>query len=737
MKENPKGLTFRILSLLAVCVLLSSCSQEITESNEPVTGTNPAGLDARPSNASCLAPPRPTSGASVAATEAFPNLPPFNLPVKILVEPGPTPRWFALEKAGLVRVFDPVAATSIATYIDLTGDVSLYNDGGLLGMDFHPDYPDTQELFLSYTRGHTFPNMRSVISRFILDNVTTPVSVTEQVILEVDQSFDFHFGGDIAFGPDRYLYFGLGDGGPQEDANNHAQDTRLLLGSMLRIDVLDPSVSHPDNPYVIPTDNPFATNSKCGPALNANACPEIFAWGFRNPWRWNFDQPTGALWLGDVGQSDWEEVDLVERSGNYGWRCREGAHDFNPTGCPAGLTDPVAEYRNDGINASITGGYVYRGTAIPGLVGRYVFGDFISGRIWALQSDGQGGFINDELIDTPFGISTFGIDQFGELHFADFSSGRIYTIVPSGPGNPDTIATVLSDTGCARPTDGLIPYDINAPFWSDAAVKERFFAVPDGTVITINADDDWVLPPGSVIVKNFRLNGKLIETRLLMRHPDGVWAGYPYEWDATETEAIRVEGGKTVLIDGQSYIFPSEGECMSCHTSVAGFSLGLETAQLNRNFMYPTTGRTANQLTTLDHIMMFSTPLPGMPPADFPQLTDPADTTANLDNRARAYMHTNCAQCHRGLSSPTPSDMDFRYTTSLSNTNACDAIPRNGDLGISNPRIIAPGDVSHSVLIERMSRRDSTGMPPLASNLPDLTGVALITDWVNGLANCN
>ena len=403
----------------------------------------------------------------------------------------------------------------------------------------------------------------------------------------------------------------------------------------------------------------------------------------------------------------------------------------------------MSEYPNDGINASITGGYVYRGTAIPELVGRYVFGDFISGRIWALQSDGQGGFVNEELTDTSFGIATFGIDQRGELHFADLFGGRIYTIVPSGPGNPDTIASLLSDTGCIDPADpmqpasGLIPYDINSPLWSDGAVKERFLAVPDATTIAITADDDWDLPLGSVIVKNFRIDGKLIETRLLMRHPDGVWAGYAYEWNATETEATRVKGGKAVMIDGQSYIIPSEGECMSCHTSVAGFTLGPETAQLNRDITYPTTGRAANQLTTLDHIMMFSAPLPDMPPADFPRLADPDDAGADLGDRARAYLHTNCAQCHRGPSSPAPSDMDFRYTTSLNNVNACDAIPRNGDLGISDPRIIAPGDAGRSILIERMSRRDSAGMPPLGSNLPDSNGVALITAWVNGLTNCN
>ncbi len=259
--------------------------------------------------------------------------------------------------------------------------------------------------------------------------------------------------------------------------------------------------------------------------------------------------------------------------------------------------------------------------------------------------------------------------------------------------------------------------------------------MPDGTTISIDAADDWDFPPESVIVKNFRLNGALVETRLLMRHPDGIWAGYTYEWDPLETEATRVQGGKTVDIGGQFYIFPSEGECMACHTNAAGFSLGPETAQLNRDFTYPTTGRTANQLATLDHIIMFSSPLPDVP-ANLPQLTDPEDTGASLDDRARAYLHTNCSQCHRP-GGPTPSGMDFRYTTTLSNTNACDAIPQSGDLGLVNARIIAPGDASRSVLVERIGRRDSQGMPPLGSSLPDTNGIALITVWVNGLQNCN
>ena len=219
-----------------------------------------------------------------------------------------------------------------------------------------------------------------------------------------------------------------------------------------------------------------------------------------------------------------------------------------------------------------------------------------------------------------------------------------------------------------------------------------------------------------------------------MRHPDGVWAGYTYEWNATATQALRVRGGKVANINGQMWTFPSEGECLQCHTAAAGFSLGLETAQLNGDLTYTATGRTANQLTTLDSIGVFTSPLPASVDV-LPRLIDPDDTTATLDERARAYLHTNCAQCHRE-NGPTPSNIDLRYTTTLNMTNACETTPQNGDLGIGNARIIATGDSARSVLVARMNRRDVNGMPPLASHIVDADGVMLINDWIDNLTTC-
>jgi len=377
-------------------------------------------------------PPPPPPGAMVAAVEAFPNLPDISAPTKVLVEPGVVnPRWFALRKAGELLVFDPDVANDTTGYMTIA--VNSSGEGGLLGMAFHPDYPGVPEIFLSYTiNGVSGNELRSVISRVILDDVATPNQIgagsVEEVLLEVDQFRNNHNGGDIAFGADRLLYIGFGDGGGGGDPEETGQDTTRLLGSFVRIDVIGTGAG-----YTIPQGNPFAANPICGSDLNANDCPEIYAWGLRNPWRWSFDPVSNVLWAGDVGQGAWEEIDQIELGGNYGWDCREGAHDFETTGCNGAYIDPVAEYDRD-EGRSVTGGFVYRGSALPGLVGRYVFGDFASGRIWTLRADGVGGFIREELIATADSISSFGIDQDGELYYTDYSGGRIMQLVPSDSG---------------------------------------------------------------------------------------------------------------------------------------------------------------------------------------------------------------------------------------------------------------------------------------------------------------
>jgi len=700
------------------------------------------GLDERPDNLSCTAPARPTADATVAVVDPYPALPNLIQPTKLLLEPGGD-RWFVTQKSGQIVTLPRTAPTTVTPYLDLTlgRAIRTVSEGGLLSLAFHPDYPATPEIFVSYTIDNDNPPMRSVVSRLILDDVNTPGAGTiEQIILEVDQDFDNHNGGELAFGPDGYLYFGLGDGGSSNDPRQRSQDTTRLLGSMLRIDVVGTGAG-----YTLPPDNPFGFNAACGPADNSNDCPEIYAWGLRNPWRWSFDLPTGELWLADVGQGAREEVNRIRRGGNYGWRCREGTLPTGNAGDCAGsisLIDPLTEYDRT-LGNSITGGYVYRGSAIPELAGLYVYADFGSGRFWAAQPDGQGGYDNDLLVDTDLRPTSFATGADGELYVVNIGGagrGRIWQLVPAGSPVPDTIAEQLSSTGCVDPSDatqaygGLVPYNLNAPFWSDGAAKDRYIAIPNGTRIDINAEGGFEFPVGTRIVKNFRVNGNLIETRHLLRHTDGVWAGYTYEWNGAQTEAARVRGGKVTNIGSQNWVFPSEGQCMECHTAAAGFTLGLEIAQLNRDLTYPATGRSANQLATLEDVGLLSDPLPAEPAA-LDVLADP-DSAAPLADRARAYLHTNCAQCHRP-NGPTPSLLDLRYSVPLADTNTCDVEPLLGNLAVPNARLIAPGAADRSVLVERMNRRDSSGMPPVGSTVIDSAGIATVSAWIDSLSDCS
>jgi uncharacterized repeat protein (TIGR03806 family) len=705
-----------------------------------------SGLDSRPGNTTCIAPERPTIASSVQLSQVFSNLT-FGNALGLLQAPDDGSRWFVVQKAGRVRVFQNTPdVTSAGTFVDIVANVAAGGEGGLLGMAFHPDWPATPEAFLSYTR--PLPVLQSVISRFTSsDGGLTLDTATEQVILTLDQPQEDHNGGNLAFGPDGMLYGAFGDGGPGNDPNNLAQNLTTLHGKMIRINVDGTGAG-----YTIPADNPFAANDACPTGSGTEACAEIWAFGFRNPWRWSFDRATGDLWLGDVGQDNWEEVDRIVKGGNYGWRQREGAHCFNPaTGCatPGSLLnggiviDPVTEYDHaTGGNGSVTGGFVYRGSEIPDLVGQYVFADFVSGRFWS-HLPGSGGMQKTELFDSSILISTFGEAVDGELYVLSYGgSGKIHKLVPGSVTGTDTIPTLLSGTGCVdatdptRPAAGLIPFQPNAPFWSDGAAKERFLGLPDGEAISADASGDWNFPNGTVLVKNFRLANKLIETRLFMRHPDGEWGGYTYEWNDTETEATRVVGGKNKLIAGQTWVYPSESECTQCHTEAAGRSLAPETAQLNGNLQYPQTGRTANQVMTLNAIGAIQPEIPGTP-SSLPAYRDPYGGVGSLEERARAYLHSNCSQCHRP-GGPTPTSLDFRHSTPLSATNACDTPPSQGDLGIANARIIAPGDPQRSLVFRRVQSLDPVQrMPPLGTTVQDAVAVQLLNDWILQLSDCN
>jgi len=337
----------------------------------------------------------------------------LDAPVDLQAPPDGTDRLFVVEQAGTVRVVQ--GGVLVATpFIDIRSRVTSGGEMGLLGLAFHPGYSSNRRFFLSYTRT-TGGQLQSVIAEYQA-SVADPNSadMTERVLLTVDQPFENHNGGQIQFGPDGYLYIGFGDGGGAGDPQGNGQDMAALLGKLLRIDV------DSAQPYAIPPDNPFVDQ--------AGVAAEIWAYGFRNPWRFSLDGTTGRLFVGDVGQDAFEEVDLVRKGGNYGWNIMEGSHCFQPpTGCTTtGLELPIAEYGHSEGN-SITGGFVYRGTAIQELQGRYVFGDFGSGRIWQLRETSPGTWARSLLLDTSLNISSFGLDSAGEILVVDYA-GAVFRL---------------------------------------------------------------------------------------------------------------------------------------------------------------------------------------------------------------------------------------------------------------------------------------------------------------------
>jgi uncharacterized repeat protein (TIGR03806 family) len=709
-----------------------------------------AGLDSRPANASCLAGDSPANSTAIAEELAFPGVS-FSQPVLMLQAPANSLRWYVVEKTGRVKIFDNLENVGTSrVFADVASQITVdSNEMGLLGMAFHPNYPSNPRAYLSFTATVSGQLVLRIAEYQTRDGGQTLDPTTMVPILTINKPEAEHHGGNIAFGRDKFLYIGVGDGGGSGDSHGqigNGQRLSTLLGKMLRINVNSPTGA---TAYSIPSANPYFGNAVCDHDTGAYTqnCPEIYAYGFRNPWRWSFDRVSGELWLGDVGQNTWEEVDKVVKGGNYGWRCREGAHAFydDPVLCgPAassGTTiDPVANY-DHAQGVAVTGGFVYRGNKIPALSGQYVFGDFGSGRIWHIARDTAPTLEVTAGFDSGLTISSFAQGADGEIYMLDYG-GTIHRLVPAAAGGR-TIPTQLSGTGCVdatdhtKPASGLIPYEPNAQFWSDGATKAHFLALPDGQQISINTEGDFEFPNGSVLVKNFRLGATLVETRLLMRHNSGDWAGYTYEWNAEGTDAARVVGGKSVQVGGQEWLFPSEAQCLICHTSAAGRSLGLEVAQLNGTFGYMQTGRTANQLTTLDALHIL-TPALTQPVEQLPALPNPMGTTGTIAERARSYLHTNCAQCHRP-GGGTPVNLDFRYSTPLASTNACDVAPQS-DLGIANAKIIAVGGsdaAARSILIARTSRTDADSMPPIQPRVVDTAGVTLLSNWINGLTRCN
>jgi uncharacterized repeat protein (TIGR03806 family) len=758
------GLAFSVLAAIATACGDDAASTPDGSDGGPEAGTTPEGgsvpdstappsaspfgLESRPSNTTCLAPARPASDAPVTFERVFANVT-LSTPMMLRQPPGDPSRWFVAQRDGVITTFPtvnpPAGATTRVFVTPIQANAA--GEGGLLGFVFHPKFAQNGRLFFSWTPlDATVPTsqMRSVIARVeTTDGGKTFGNYTEIVSFPQTTATN-HKGGSIEFGPDGYLYFGFGDGGGGGDTYIHGQSKDSYFAKIHRIDVDTPPPAGAT--YVVPDGNPFKAGS---------GQPSTYVYGLRNPFRFSFDRVSGDMWIGDVGQGVWEEIDRVLAPGaNLGWPCREGAHDYaaitDALRCPnpkAGFLEPVFDYdHGGGVPKAVTGGVVYRGKAIPQLVGTYLFGDSSTAELWSLRYDPVTGKPSSVRLN-PAGPNGswlhFAEDSDGEVYVVDIG-GKVYKIVPAAPaadaGTPAAFPEKLSATGCVDPKDpripaaGLVPYGVNSPLWSDGAQKDRWLAIPDGKTIAVDAAGHLDLPIGSVLMKTFSLGGKRIETRLFVHHADGDWAGYTYEWNDAETEATLLPSSKSKTVGAQTWSYPSRSDCFSCHSGAAKRTLGMELGQLNRDYVYPSTNRISNQLATLDHVGMFSAPL-GAAPGSLVAYPAPTGTSSTLEARARAYLHANCAMCHQPNSNGGGA-MDMRFATAFADTRMCNVGPDDGTLGVTGAKIVLPGAPSKSILSLRPHALDATRMPPLASHLVDTAGVAVIDAWITSLTSC-
>jgi uncharacterized repeat protein (TIGR03806 family) len=698
----------------------------------------------------------------------FPKLK-FDEPLELASFPG-SDRWVVAERRGKIYTFgtEPQKAEK-HLLIDVAQAV--LGDGkhpqfAVYGVVMHPQFDKNGYFYVTYVRDDSkeLPDASKLVRYKVKQNDPPEADPKSETVILTWPSGG-HNGGCIRFGPDGYLYLGTGDGSGIADGLQTGQDISDLLGCLVRIDV---DRADKGRNYHVPDDNPFVNHK--------GARPEIYAYGLRQPWKYSFDTATGDLWVGEVGQDLWESVYRIEKGGNYGWSVMEGTHPFRPERKkgPTPILPPVVEHSHVDFR-SLTGGYVFHSDRLAGLKGAYVYGDYDTGRVWTFRYDGKKVSDHKELARSRIRIVAWGQDKAGDVYALDFIGSGIYRLVPNpAPEQPTKFPHKLSETGLftltkdLKPAAGLIPYSVNAELWSDGAFKERFLAIPgDGKIefdtVTYpqpapGAPPGWRFPDGTVLVKSFFLDmeagnpksRRRLETRLLVaeRMPgteevgDQYWNGYTYVWndDQSDAELCDAKGldRKLTITDPkapggkreQVWHFPSRAECTGCHTMSAKYALGVNTLQMNRDHVY--NGVIANQLATLEHLGIFTEPLP-LPPGKLPRLADYKDPKQNLDARARAYLHANCAHCHRKWGGGN-AEFQLLATLPLAQTGTIDRRPGQGTFDLKDPRILVPGDPDRSMVLFRMNRRGLGQMPHIASNVVDDEAVKLIQDWIKQLA---
>ena len=725
---------------------------------------------------------RPEPPLPYRAKRIFPNVQ-FRHPTVLTSAPG-TRRLFVAEQNGnLYSLPDDPDCRQADLFLDM-GQVMEQLNGrsdeplrleAVYGLAFHPNFAENRYCYVCYVvrstqggRGQLPDGTR--VCRYTVSQTEPPVCDVASEVTVITWLQGGHNGGCLKFGHDGCLYISTGDGGFAfpPDGRKSGQDVSNLLSAVLRIDVDRPSNGLP---YAIPSDNPFVDLE--------GARGEIWAYGLRNPWKMSFDRKTGELWVGDVGWELWELVYRVRKGDNFGWSLTEGNQVVHAEGQrgPTPIVPPTVEIPHT-EGASITGGFVYRGKQFPDLEGMYIFGDWETRRIWGVPVNGDQIGPRREVVEPTVRIVGFAEDAEGELLLLDYDDGTIHTLVRNDvKESPHRFPTRLSESGIFasvaehRPAPGVLPFSINAESWADHATAERWLGVPDAGTIRVHEKAEAIegsmfsrsmdFPEDTVLVKTLSLaldaarpeTARRVETQVL--HFDGrEWRGYTYAWNEEQTDAELVPPGgasRTFTVTDpdapggqrtQDWRFASRMECIRCHNPWAEHTLAFNLAQINRDHDYGHVK--ANQIRTLRHIgLLEDVPPQRQPwevPADYtprspevlPRLVDPYDASADLNARGRAYLHVNCAHCHR-FNGGGSAHIHIPFDTPLEKTEAVGLRPTQGTFGIPRAQIIAPGDPYRSVLYYRLAKLGPGHMPAIGSRLIDRRGLQLIHDWIRQL----
>jgi putative heme-binding domain-containing protein len=679
---------------------------------------------------------------------AFPQLR-FQRPTSIEEIPN-TGRLLITEMGGKIFSFPKTAdirqADLVVDLIQLLPKDLAGRGVSLFDAEFHPKFVENRYMFVSYV--HPGEGKHTRVSRFTLDGATPPKALPDSEQVIITWPAGGHNGGCLEFGTDGLLYISTGDGsGPNPpDGLTTGQTVTDLLGAVLRINVDRKSG---ELAYTVPADNPFVDLK--------GARPEIWAFGLRNPFKFGIDPESGKVFAADNGWESWEMIHEIVRGGNCGWPVMEGRASLRSEVAvgPTPIIPPVKDHPHTEAN-SVIGGPVYRGTKLPGLVGSFIYGDYITGTIWAIRPDEDNSYSHTTLVDTDQRIVAFTQGSKGEVFVLDYDlTGQIYELLPSD--RKDTSATFprrLSETGLFSALDkmqlapGVVRYSVLIDPWMDGAKAERWVAIPGKGQIQLStgADVPAVYPEGTVFVKHLTLGQGAgreplrLETQLL-HFEDGTWHPYSYLWDDAGRDATLVESigtsrplrvtdamSKEGVLD-RTWQVNATNECKLCHNAGPRFVLGFALQQLDRPVAGDNSSAT-NQLELLATQGVIA-PVPSVATQNAARLVDPHNSSLPLDDRARSYLHANCSMCHHPGGNAIVSfflrrDLPFDKL----NTNKGTGI---GTFGMHDAKIIVPGDPYRSVLMYRMSKLGYARMPYIGSRVVDSRGVALIEQWIRSL----